>query len=486
MYGEAVRLDFEDQFRAPFEFDTVELDAVVNRLESGDLVLSADNILARNQDIRATGRMWLIADQAEQPFVFIRAGFADARVSKVRNYLPLKILPPAPLAWLERGLKKGLVPRGDFQFHGRLRDIRELARERAGELFVDFDVVDTNLFFAPGWLALRNGSGRILFHNAGFNFELDRASYEKLNDVRASGAIADFDKAELVLEIDTQAAAADAVRVWLGTPVGDDYRSIISNLHDLAGKASVKIDLRIPLGDDLPEQQVKVAIDFDNARARADIWGLDLTRINGRLLVTGDSMVARGISARLFGDPVKIDISTDKPSGDTLVQARGVVESRNLLKKLPDKLTRYVNGNSDWQVRLRFASASAPVEQAFLQVNVASDLQATRLALPRPLAKRSKGTTRLSAGLDFYPQQIRFRFDLGNDLRGRGRLLAEADQDFELDSLDLAFSRPLEAKQRKGMHLYGSVAESKLTNGSRSSLIMRVRGRPCLARLISV
>ena len=459
LYGEAVRLDFDGQFRAPFEFDTLELDAVVNILESGDLVLSADNILAHNQDIRATGRMWLIADQAEQPFVFIRAGFADANVSKVRNYLPLKILPPAPLAWLERGLKKGLVPRGDFQFHGRLRDIRELARERAGELFVDFDVENINLFFAPGWLALRNGNGRILFHNAGFNFDLDRASYEKLDDVRANGVIADFDKAELVLEIDTQAPTADAVRVWLGTPVGEDYRSIVSNLHDLGGKASVKIDLRIPLGDGLPEQQVKVAIDFDNARARADVWGLDLSRIKGRLLVTEDLMVARDISARLFGDPVKINISTDKHSGDTLVQARGVVESRNLLKKLPDKLTRYVNGKSDWQVRLRFASASAPVGQAFLRVSAASDLKATRLTLPQPLTKLSKATIRLSARLNFYPQQIRFKFDLDSDLSGRGRLLAGTDQDFELDSLDLAFSRPLEAKQRKGMHLYGSITE---------------------------
>ena len=459
LYGKAVRLDFGDQFRAPFEFDTLELDAVVNRSESGELVFSADNILAHNKDIRVRGRMWLIADQAAQPFMFIRASFADANIRKVRNYLPLKILPPDTLAWLDRGLKKGLVPRGDFQFHGRLRDIRELARDRAGEMFVDFEVEDINLFFAPGWLALGKGSGRMLFHNAGFNFDLDRASYEKLDDVRASGVIADFDKAELILDINTQAATADAVRVWLGTPVGEEYRSIFSNLHDLGGSAEVSIDMRIPLSDGMREEQVKVAIDFDNARARADIWGLDLNRINGRLLVTGDSIVARDIDARYFSDPVKIDISTHKTSGDTLVNARGVIDSGNLLNQLPDGLTRYIDGNSDWQVGLRFAGAAAPAGQAFLQINAASDLQATEITLPRPLAKPVKDATRLAAELDFYPQKIRFQFDLGSDLRGRGQLLAEGDQDFELDSFDLAFSRPLETKQRKGMHLYGSVAE---------------------------
>ena len=459
LYGEAVRLDFTDQFRAPFEFDVLELDALVNRSKSGDLVLSADNILARNQDISVTGRMWLIADQNEQPFAFMRASFADANVSNTRNYLPLKIMPPATLAWLERGIKKGFVPRGDFQFHGRLRDIRELAKERSGELFVDFDVEESNIFFAPGWLALRNGNGRMLFHNAGFNFDLDRASYEKLDDVRASGTIADFDKAELLLEINAQAPAADTVRVWLGTPVGEEYRGIVGNLHDLGGKVKAKIDLRIPLGDGLREQLVKVAIDFDDAQTRADIWGLELTGINGQLLVTRDSMLARDVSARYFGDPVKIDIRTDQSSGDTLVNAHGVIESRNLLKKLPDELTRYVSGKSDWQVRLNFANASAPAGQPFLRANAASKLQATKITLPPPLAKPAKDATRLAAELDFYPQKILFLFDLGNDVRGRGQLLAEADDDFELDAIDLAFSRSLEAKQRQGMHLYGSVTE---------------------------
>jgi uncharacterized protein (TIGR02099 family) len=459
LYGESVRLDFGDRFRAPFEFDAFELDAVVNRSEAGDLVFSADNILARNNDISATGRMWLIADQAEEPFAFMRASFTDTHVSSTRNYLPIKLLPPDTLEWLDDGLKKGFVPRGDFQFHGRLRDIRELAKERSGELFVDFDVENTNLFFAPGWLPLRNGNGRILFHNAGFNFVLDRASYEKLDNVRASGAIADFDKAELTLDINAQAATADTVRVWLGTPVGEEYRDIFSNLHDLDGKASVKIDLRLPLRDGLREQQVKVAIDFDDARAKADIWGLELAGINGLLLVTEDTIQARDISAKYFSDPVKIDISTDMPGGDIRVDAHGVVESRNLLRKLPDQLTRYVNGKSDWQVGLIFTSETAPVERAFLQVSATSNLQATKITLPPPLAKPSKDTTRLAADLAFYPDRIDFHFNLDSHLRARGQLLAEDDKDFELNSIDLAFARSLKAEQQKGMHLYGSVNE---------------------------
>jgi len=459
LYGEAVRLDFDEQFEAPFEFESLKLDVIANRSESGDLVLFADNILAHNQDIRAAGRMWLVADQAEQPFVFMRANFTDTDASSTHKYLPLKALSAETLGWLRRGIKKGFVPRGDFQLHGRLRDVRELARDRAGEMFVDFDVEDTDLFFAPGWLALRNGNGKMLFHNAGFEFDLGRVSYENLDEVQATGIIADFDKAELALEIHTHVSTADAVRVWIGSPVGEDYRDIVSNLHDLGGRVSAKIDLLIPLSDDLAEERVKVALDFDNAHASAKNWGLELGGINGRLLITEDALLARDISARYFDDPVTIDISTEEPSGDTLVNARGSIESRNLLNQLPDELTRYVDGKSDWQVRLKFASETAPTEQAFLQINAASNLQATALTLPRPLAKPLKDVSRLSADVDFYPQHILFQFSLGNELLGRGELVAEDAQEFELDALDLALSTPLDAAQGRGMNLYGSASE---------------------------
>ena len=459
LYGEAIQLDFGDQFRKPIVLDTLESDVVANRLLSDDLIISVENILTRNQDIGVAGRMWLIVDQDEQPFAYMRAGFVDANVANTRNYLPLKILPNDVREWLEPAIKRGFVPQGDFQFHGRLRDIRELAQEQAGELFVDFELEKGNLFFAPDWLALRNGKGRLQFHNAGFEFDLQQGSYEKLNDVRVRGSIPNFDEAELFLDIDAQAATEDAVRVWLGSPVGEEYRSIISNLHDFGGNTRVNIDLRLPLGDGLPEQQVGVKVEFNDAQAKADIWGLDLTSVNGSLQVTADTMQASDISARFFGDPISIDIDTVKPEGDIVVNARGMVTSRNLLRKLPEQMSQYVSGQSEWQARLEFAGESAPVDRAFLQVRASSDLQNTKISLPAPLAKPSAQSAPFSTELAFYPAQIDFQFDLDSNLRTRGQLLTDDNQEFVLNSIDLAFDRAFEPRQRNGMHIYGAVSE---------------------------
>ncbi len=459
LYGENIRLDLGDHFKAPLELDALELVAVGERKENGNLLLALNRIQIRNRDIRASGRMWLEADAYERPFVFLRVNFADAIAGSTAKYIPLKFMPGEIQLWLEKGIKSGFVPRGDLQFHGRLADVREFDRYKSGEFFVGFDVEKADIFFAPGWLNARNGSGSVLFHNAAVEFELDRVSYEHIEDMQASGSIASFDEPVLTLKIKTEAPTADAVRVWIDTPVGKRFRDTVSNLHDFDGRVRVDVDIRLPLTESAAQQRVEVVVDFDDASAGARSWGLNLSRINGRLEVANDSIFARGLDAHFFGDPVEIDIESVKPGGDTVVQIRGRLASRNLLKRLPQWSTQYVKGNSDWQARLEIAGDSAPANQAFLKIKAASNLVGTEITLPHPLFKAGQEATRIGAELEFFPQQIRFTVDLGTQRHVRGELLANQDRDFKLASLDLALSTNLKPRQAKGINVYGIVEE---------------------------
>ena len=188
-------------------------------------------------------------------------------------------------------------------------------------------------------------------------------------------------------------------------------------------------------------------------------WGLDLSQVKGQLQVTEDTIVARDLNASFFEDPVEIEISTEKPGGDTIVNVRGMLESRNLLKRLPEKMTRHINGKSDWQVRLNIAAESAPDEQPYLQITAASKLKNTEIALPSPFAKSRRDASRISADVKFYPQQVHFTTDLGSDIHGRGQLSSSNDQDFQLDSLELAFAEELGPEMQAGLNLHGFVDE---------------------------
>ena len=457
--GDALTLDFGDSFRAPLQADSLRMEVLLNRLPTGNLLVVADDIELRNQDLRAVGRLLLETDGEQAPFMFLRAAFDDVRVASTGKYLPIKLLPGKTLEWLDRGIIGGHASEGEFQYHGRLRDIRELALEQAAELFVGFRVEQANVFFAPGWLPLKNGDGRILFHNLGFEFDLERASYERIDNVKASGMIADFNHPSLDLAISTAASTRDTLRVWRNTPVGRRFDEVLTNLQDIGGAVDGQIDIRLPLAAGLDEHKVNVRLGFRDVALRVPPWGLDLAQVNGQLKVTQDSLAGSDISARFFGDPITIDVSSSNSAISTEVTVQGRITSANLLRQLPGYLSEAVEGQSDWRLRLQIAGDAAPEEQPFLSINSTSSLRDTQLNMPVPFRKRAADEVRFSTDIDFLPNKIRFQSKLGSELLGRGMLREDGSAGYRLDRLDIAFNSSLRRQQRPGIFLYGRIAE---------------------------
>ncbi len=458
IYGQDVSLDFGNHFEAPIKLDRLEAQAIAKRFD-GELLLSVSDLRISNQDLKATGRMWLETDQDQRPFTFIRASFSDADGSSTSKYLPRNHLPLKTQAWLDRGIKQGYVSTGEMQFHGRLSDIRALNREMAGEFFVDFSIDRAEVFFAPGWQPARNGSGRILFHNVSMNIDLDRVSYDQVDNARARVTIADLENPSLDLRIETDSSTALAVSTWLDTPVGKRYRPAMSNLDDFDGTVATEVNLSMPLqGPDL-EPDVLVLVNFNNAGARSESWGIDLSQANGEMEVTADGIRARQITARFFDDPIEIDIDTPGSGTDTRVSARGLIETRQLLNKLPSSLTRDLSGRSDWRIRLDIAGVSTPRDKPLMRLNATSNLRDTEIRVPKPLTKPAPDLLQVTADVDFFEEQIWFNSRVGDMIRTRGQLVPDKERNFTLNLLDVAFASELKPKTRKGLHLYGSIAE---------------------------
>ncbi len=458
VYGQNIVLDFGNHFEAPLEFDRLEAQATAARFDGG-LVLSVSDLQIGNQDIKAAGRMWLEIDQDRRPFTFIRASFSDADGSSTSKYLPRNQLPLKTQAWLDRGIKQGDVSTGEMQFHGRLRDIRALNREMAGEFFVDFSIDRAEVFFAPGWQPARNGSGRVLFHNVSMDIDLDRASFDKIDNARARITIADLDNPSLELKIETLSSTALAVETWLDTPVGKRYRPVMSNLDDFDGAVATEVNLSMPLKGPDPEPDVRVLVNFENASARSEPWGLDLSQVNGGMEVTADGIRAQKIAARFFDDPIEIDIATPGPGANTRVSARGRIETRQLLNKLPSSLTRDLDGKSDWRLRLDIAGLSTPRDKPLLRLNATSNLRNTAIGIPLPFAKPAPASLQVTADVDFFEEQIWFNSKVGDSIRARGQLVADDERDFTLNLLDIAFASELKSETRKRLNIYGSIAE---------------------------
>ncbi len=460
--GRQVQLDFGDLFRAPLELDRLEAEARL-QFHGDGFLLDLRDARAANADLEVEGRLWLEAEAGQRPFTFVRANFNGRNADNQGRYLPVGIMPAKTVAWLDRGIRAGRVPRGDLQFHGRLRKISELANARAGEFFVDFEFEDAEVLFAPAWQPARNASGRGLFHNVGMTLEIDRASFDRVADADARASIADFQNAVLEVEAHARVAAGDAVATWLATPVGEGFREPLANLEVTGGSTRAAVTLEVPLkaAENLAS---RITLDLEKLGARVPEWGLELGEVGGRLVVVGKEVRSEGLGGRLFGDPVEIVVAPDGDPAQTLVSASGRLDSRRLAWALPERLRARIDGKSDWQLRFGIAGAVADDATPRLRLNVASNLAGTALDFPEPFAKPASRATRISADLDFFKGRTELDARLGEAIQARGSLARDAADALRVAGLDVAFDTPLRANPTPGLNLYGRLRRLALAD----------------------
>ena len=456
--GNKISLEFADQFRAPLEIDRFKMKADISLRDDG-LLLSVPEFEAVNSDIKAFGRLWLEADKATKPFLYLRANFEDGNGSSAQKYLPIKLLPAKVIKWLDRGIKAADVPNGDFLFHGRLKSIKSVDQNRSGEMLDDFEVDNTEILFDSNWAPVRNGKGHVLFHNMGMKIDFDRVSFELIDDASATVSIDNFKRAVVEVDVVTRTSTNTALKTWIGTPVGRNYEPVVKKLRNVEGSVLATLDISLPIGIGITgSQRVDVNLDFDDAAVKVPAWGLDFSKIDGDLQIAQKSIAGKGIKAVFFKDPVVIDVSTDLKSNQTLINAKGLIESQQLLHLLPDYLTHGFAGSSQWEIGVGIANGKSQKVKPIVQISAKSGLEDSEVLFPEPFSKPVNLTRQTTADISIFENDlIDFDVNYGSEIKLRGQLKLDAEQAYRLSLLGVGFSTPLRPLSSTGIKIYGSI-----------------------------
>ncbi|MCZ6723821.1 MAG: DUF3971 domain-containing protein [Gammaproteobacteria bacterium] len=460
--GSQMMLDFADQFRAPFEIEIFKLKAYAS-LIGKDFLMSIPSFEVANKDLGVEGRVWMEVNQADKPFLYLRAKFANAIGSSTSKYVPVKLMPKKAVDWVDQGIRAADVAAGDLLYHGRLKHIKTLVKNRAGELVVDFGVENAEVMFDPKWAIARNGAGRVVFHNLGVDVALDTVSYDGIENGSANISIADFQHVEIKVDVDVDSSTKAAVQTWIKTPVGAKYESISKKLRNIKGSVKARIGILLPISDQNKANTVDIKLSFKNSAFQAPAWGLDLTAINGELQITEQSLMAKAMEANFFGDPVVVDIGTDHKNDQTIVQARGHIKSQKMLVLLPDYLKSGFQGSSDWHVKLGIANNPARNLGPIVQINANSNLLDTEILFPIPFSKSGQSSRPATLQVSIYDNDwIDFNLHYGSNIKARGRIKADNRGGYRLHTLGLGFSTPIRAKTSPGIKIYGLLRQLPL------------------------
>ncbi len=406
----ALRVDTVGVLRAPIALDTLR-GALAWHREGAALRLQSDGLELANADLAA--RFWgsiSVPDHGE-PTLDLYGRYQRVCIEQAYRYLPVVVIPPDGVAWLDRALRGGHVIGGDF----RLRGTAAAFPFDHGEGLFDtrFQVEDGVLDYLPGWPRLERLRATVHFHNRGLRIDADSARLLDAVMERTQVSIADLENVLVMVDGRVQGPGATLWQALRDSPAGQALGDSLPDLR-ISGQNSLDLNLAIPT--DSRPTRVQGRVGLLEGRLGLPAWGLELERLRGEIRFSESTLEGRELRAVLRGEPVRLDLALTGREGqrELRTQVRGRLGLRALAGPAAAPLDDVFSGKSDWQALLVVPSSAARPFTLDLQ----SDLRGMAVDLPEPLGKSATATLPLHLVLrPGAARLLELALDYGSELR---------------------------------------------------------------------
>ncbi len=369
--------------------------------DAGAVEIWSPSVRIENASVRTRSRVSVRLPLGEgTPFIDLQSDFADADASRTGDYLPVGIMSPKLVDWLDRAFVSGRVPRGTFLVRGPLAGFPY--RDRGGRFEVSFDTENLILDYHADWPRLEGVEASVRFLNEGLEVSISQGAILESRVEAAEARIGDLARSPAV-EITGVVTGpfADGLKILRETPLAARAGGYVQGLQG-SGGSRVELDLAVPLrGESTTRAAGNVRWDGGASLDLAD-WGLVLEALDGTLSFTDTGLSARDLKARFVGEPITLELSTleGPDQAGVRVKGRGRFGPETLARIRPGPAWKWLKGKAAWGLQLdipRGAKAGAPLPWGFL---LESDLRGMEVRLPAPLGKAPSARRRFSVSAE--------------------------------------------------------------------------------------
>lgn len=366
-------------------------------------VVNVNRTRVDNEDGEVHARVRVDKMPDQPPFLDIRAG-VDGRSGNAVNtsrYLPVGIMFPELVGWLDESIVAGTAEQADVVFHGRAD--RFPFDEGSGEFDVRADVSDVTLAYQPDWAPLTGMDGRLRFHGRSMRIEADRARISGATVQQATAEIEDLQNSPLRI-VGAVRGPGDAYLDFLRSmpPAREVLEAPLKPLR-LDGEHDLDLALVIPF-DGAPVA-VDGRVQLRQGRLQLRQPALALDELQGTVDFDRHGITAEQVSARFLDGPVTLAVNTgaNGAGGEPRIRLRAdapELDAAALEEALRDG-TPVLGGRTGLQVLADFPVFDADAVTADMAVNIEahSDLTGVGIAMPAPVGKQSAEQRPLAASL---------------------------------------------------------------------------------------
>lgn len=280
--------------------------------------------------------------------------------------------------WIRRGIVGGRGYDGKLILKGNLKDF-PFRDGKGGKFIVTAKATGAKVDYADGWPVIDDIDADMSF-DTGMRIKASKGRIlgASLADVKVD--IPDFESHEEMLLVRGTALGptSEFFRFIEQSPVAEQIDRFTDGMKAV-GNGSLNLELDIPLRHAL-DTKVRGDYRFQNNQLQP-LAGLPmLTQVNGRLLITENTVSAKDIAGQVFGGPLKVQVKSAE--GKVGVVATGTASIGEVSKYFGWPLINHLSGNAAWKADISIRRRNADVV-------VESDLLGISSPLPEPLNKNA-------------------------------------------------------------------------------------------------
>ncbi len=335
-------------FRGPLLAETIKGKLFLD-YDGSNWQLSSDQLQIKNSHINTFSRLDIQFSSAENIFVDLQTDFYNAYTEYTKHYLPVGIMSPGIVDWLDMAVTDGYVSSGSLILHGDLNAFPYDGHDGAFQVL--FSPQKVNMQFLQGWPLLINTSATVKFNNKSLVVKDVKAKTQGVDLFNGYVEVMDLTEPYLTVNVKAHGENEDIQSYIWESPL-DDVLGETMRLFQFEGASDLNLKIDVPLNKEKVEVAIDGSLNFIDTTIYYPALDYEINNINGVIDFTKDSVFADSIKAKVQNNKVSIDALTrDGDSGREVVfHLDGIIAADYLLHRydwLPEEL---ISGESLWSV----------------------------------------------------------------------------------------------------------------------------------------
>jgi uncharacterized protein (TIGR02099 family) len=377
-------LDLKDILRWPIPAD--KLTGQINwKINNDKAKITAKELFITSPHITGTVNASYDMNDIKGGYLDLVGKFGKGNAKYALFYYPI-ILGEDTLHWLDTSILAGRAEDVSLVVKGNLADFPYVDKKnkldkKLGLFRITAKISDALLEYGTGWPMIEGLGLDMLFEGKRMELNANKGHIFGNKIIRSRTEIAQLDADSPILHIVSEAEGpvVDGIKFVNESPVKLVTQGFTDDLKT-AGSGKLSLELKIPM-QDLESAKYKGAYKITNGSifANADVGLPELSKLNGVLNFTENSLAAQNVNAEILSGPAQFSLVT---GADKIlrIKANGRIADAGIKKLASNALIDSMQGNTDW-------TGDITIKKPLVDVNLRSNLVGMAIQLPSPFNK---------------------------------------------------------------------------------------------------